>query len=58
MYRLRGNQLLAARDVFYIHVLLQEEDAIATNTGNKWVELFTIPRVRRATLASTIVMFG
>lgn len=41
-----------------IHVLLQEEEAIVASAGNRWVELFTLPRVRRATLASTIVMFG
>lgn len=57
MFRLRGNELLAARDIFYIHVLLQEEAAIVKGK-NRVLELFTVPRVRRATLASGIVMFG
>jgi hypothetical protein len=41
-----------------IHVMLQEEEAVVDQSGNRWLELFTVPRVRRATLASSIVMFG
>lgn len=58
MFRIRGNELLAARDIFYIHVLLQEEEAVIKGKNLRALELFTIPRVRRATLASGIVMFG
>lgn len=53
MLRLRGHDLLAARDLFYIHVLLEEEEAIVRGR-NRFVEIFTIGRNRRAMLGSTI----
>ena len=40
-----------------IHVLLQAEEQVNKSTRNKFFELFTVPRNRRATLASSIVMF-
>ena len=54
--RLRNTPLQAARDLYYIHVLLEAEKEIG---GSKqgFRELFTVPRNRRAALASTIVMF-
>ncbi len=55
MLRLRGKPLLAARDIFYIHVLLQEEEAVIRGR-HRVLELFTVPRNRRATLASLIVV--
>ena len=54
--RLRRSSLQAARDLYYIHVLLEAEVEIQTGR-NLFVELFTVPRNRRATLASSIVMF-
>jgi len=57
MLRLRGQELTAARDIFYMHVLLQEEAAVAVK-GNRYLELFTVPRIRRAALGAFIVMFG
>ena len=39
-----------------IHVLLEAENEI-TESKNRFKELFTVPRNRRATLASFIVMF-
>jgi Sugar (and other) transporter len=58
--RLRHSPLQAARDLYYIHVQLEEERKIvrADNYITRFMELFTIPRVRRATLASFIVMIG
>ena len=56
LLRLRNSRLQAARDLYYIHVLLVEEEAI-TRSRNLFLELFTIPRNRRASLASFIVMF-
>ena len=53
--RLRKDPLLAARDLYYIHVLLEAEESI--NRGHRFLELFSIPRNRRAALASFIVMF-
>ena len=57
MLRLRGNELLAARDVYYIFVLLEEEASIVRGR-NRVIEMFTIGRNRRAMLASCLVMFG
>jgi len=45
----------AARDLYYIHVLLEAEKEL-THGRNRYLELFTVPRNRRATLASSIVM--
>lgn len=56
MCRVRNSKLQAARDLYYIHVLVEEEAAIERGR-NLALELFTVPRVRRATLASGIVMF-
>ncbi|KAF8908823.1 hypothetical protein CPB85DRAFT_1222505 [Mucidula mucida] len=54
--RLRHSRVQAARDLYYIHVLLDAENKITRNQS-KLVELFTVPRNRRAALASFIVMF-
>ncbi|THU79353.1 hypothetical protein K435DRAFT_875558 [Dendrothele bispora CBS 962.96] len=54
--RLRKSPLQATRDLYYMHVLLEAEKDISKER-NKFLELFTIPRNRRATLASFIVMF-
>lgn len=58
--RLRNTPLQAARDLYYIHAqLLEEADIIGhSNYLTRFVELFTIPRVRRATLASFTVMLA
>lgn len=54
--RLRKTPLLAARDLYYIHVLLEAEESVSRGR-NRYLELFTVPRNRRAALASFIVMF-
>jgi len=58
LLRLRNNEIQAARDLYFVHAILLEERAIVgeTNYFTRFVELFTIPRLRRATLASWIVM--
>lgn len=58
--RLRNCELQAARDLYYIHAQLEvEADILGTqNYLKRFGELFTIPRVRRATLASFTVMIG
>lgn len=66
LLRLRNTPLQAARDLFYINCLLEQEDALIEESGFKvtssvftrFVELFTIPRIRRATWASGIVMIA
>ncbi|KAI1783044.1 hypothetical protein LXA43DRAFT_977304 [Ganoderma leucocontextum] len=55
--RLRHTDLQAARDLYYMHVLLEAEKEVSARTRNKFLELFRLPRNRRATLASAIVMF-
>jgi len=60
LLRLRFTPLQAARDLYYIHVQLQDEKKIlgGANYFSRFKELFTIPRVRRATLASWTVMIA
>lgn len=60
MCRLRTTPLQAARDLYYIHAQVVEE-AVLIGQGtyiSRFFELFTIPRVRRATLASWTVMIA
>lgn len=52
--------MLAARDLFYINSQIEIEREIVGNSSyiKRFGELFTIPRVRRATLASWTVMIA
>ena len=54
---LRHNRVQAARDLFLIHHLLDGEEIVKSEIGNKFFELWTKPRNRRALVASLIVMF-
>jgi sugar porter (SP) family MFS transporter len=58
--RLRNTELQAARDLYYIYSQLQIESTVIrqSNYIMRFIELFTIPRVRRATLASFVVMLA
>ncbi|KAF2227551.1 hypothetical protein BDZ85DRAFT_254492 [Elsinoe ampelina] len=60
LLRLRHHPIQAARDLYYIHCQLQVEASIVgkTNYVSRFFQLFTIPRVRRATLASFVVMIA
>ncbi|KAG2065877.1 hypothetical protein BDR04DRAFT_1234315 [Suillus decipiens] len=55
--RLRFSRVQAARDLYYIHVLLEAENEMKKGR-NRVIEMFTIPRNRHAALASWVVMFG
>ncbi|KIJ61769.1 hypothetical protein HYDPIDRAFT_95845 [Hydnomerulius pinastri MD-312] len=55
--RLRFSRVQAARDLYYIHVLLEAENEMKKGR-NRFVEMFTIPRNRNAAIASWVVMFG
>ncbi|KAG8727634.1 hypothetical protein FRC11_012772 [Ceratobasidium sp. 423] len=55
--RLRKTKLMAARDLYYIHTLLVAEEEVKSSEKWRILELFTVPRNRRASLASFIVMF-
>ncbi|KAK3655644.1 hypothetical protein LTR56_003293 [Elasticomyces elasticus] len=57
---LRHHPIQAARDIYYIHCQLQIEASIVgkTNYVSRFIQLFTVPRVRRATVASFVVMIA
>ncbi|KAI5300377.1 hypothetical protein KEM55_007806 [Ascosphaera atra] len=56
MCRLRYDKIQAARDLFYMHTLLEAEATMKLGQP-KIFELFKVPRNRRAVIASEIVMF-
>jgi hypothetical protein len=60
LLRLRFTPLQAARDLYYIHAQLEAESLIMRGETylGRFKELFVIPRVRRATLASFTVMIA
>ncbi|EJD03082.1 uncharacterized protein FOMMEDRAFT_123262 [Fomitiporia mediterranea MF3/22] len=60
LLKLRNHPLQAARDLYYVHAQLQIESEFIgqSNYITRFIELFTIPRVRRATLASFVVMLA
>jgi MFS family permease len=65
LLRLRNSPLQAARDLYYIHAQLLAEQALIKEEGfdkanffTRAVELVTVPRVRRATQASGIIMIA
>ncbi|APA16016.1 hypothetical protein sscle_16g107860 [Sclerotinia sclerotiorum 1980 UF-70] len=66
LLRLRNSPLQAARDLYYIQAQLDYEDRLLEQSGlakhgnmfTRFIELFTVPRLRRATQASGIVMIA
>lgn len=66
LLRLRNTPLQAARDLYFIHAQLAYEDVLLEEKGLskhsnmffRFIELFTIPRLRRATQASGVVMIA
>lgn len=66
LLRLRNTPVQAARDLYYIQAMLDQEEVMVRESGlhatnnmfKRFVELFTVPRVRRATQASGIVMIA
>jgi hypothetical protein len=66
LLRLRNTPLQAARDLYYIHAQLVYEELLIEEMGvaktdnffTRFLEIFTIPRLRRATQASGIVMIA
>lgn len=60
LLRLRNNPIQAGRDLYYIHAQLKVERQFIGrgNYVGRFIELFTIPRIRRATLASFVVMIA
>lgn len=60
LVKLRNHPIQAARDMYSIHSVLEIERVIIGQStySKRFVELFTIPRVRRATLAAFTVMIA
>ncbi|KAF7947046.1 uncharacterized protein EAE97_004295 [Botrytis byssoidea] len=56
MCRIRHTKVQAARDVFQMHMLLEAEKNMGSGQ-NHIKQLFTVPRIRRAMVASEITMF-
>ncbi|KUI67412.1 Putative polyol transporter 1 [Cytospora mali] len=58
--KLRNSKMQAARDLYYAHRQLREErDAFAgASLGTRVKELFTVPRIRRATAASAWIVIS
>jgi hypothetical protein len=54
---LRYNRIQAARDMFYMQTLLEIEGQNMIEGVNKVRELYSVPRNRRAMVASEILMF-
>ncbi|KAK6198095.1 arabinose-proton symporter [Scheffersomyces amazonensis] len=54
---LRNEEIAAARDCFYQHVLLQEEGSYKIPTWKRAIEMFTVRRNRNGALGAWIVMF-
>ncbi|KAH6665393.1 sugar transporter family protein [Halenospora varia] len=54
--RFRNCELMAARDLYYIHKSLEIEDKLRAGK-NLWKEFFAVPRNRRAAQSSFFVMF-
>jgi MFS family permease len=57
LMRLRYCCVQAARNVFYMHTLLEAEADMKRMGRSKLLDLVTVPRNRRALVASEIVMF-
>jgi len=55
LLKLRNTPLEAARDLFAISQALKVEEGM--HRGNRYLELFTVPRNRRAALGAFLVMF-
>lgn len=60
LIRLRKHPLQAARDLYYISTQIEIEAELVGHSTyiSRFGQLFTIPRVRRATLASFVVMIA
>ncbi|KAL8953899.1 MAG: hypothetical protein Q9222_000273 [Ikaeria aurantiellina] len=56
MCKLRHNKLQAARDIYYMHTLLEAENEIK-HGRNRFLEILAVPRNRRAMIASELLMF-
>ncbi|KAF3931898.1 hypothetical protein ABW20_dc0100007 [Dactylellina cionopaga] len=60
LIRLRNHRIQAARDLYYITAQINvERDIVGQNNYlTRFIDLFRVPRIRRATLAAGIVMLA
>ncbi|KAI0847238.1 hypothetical protein F5Y00DRAFT_242063 [Daldinia vernicosa] len=60
MVKLRNNPIQVARDIYYIHAQLSIENQLTSKSNyvTRFTQLFTIPRVRRASIAAFTVMIA
>ncbi|KAJ9611716.1 hypothetical protein H2200_004900 [Cladophialophora chaetospira] len=59
--RLRFTKLQAARDLFSMYMVFEAEKQLISSGGNgfrRFLELFTVPRIRRANLAAGTIMLA
>lgn len=58
--RIRNTDLIAARELFYAHCQIRAEEHAfeGKNLGTRVKELFTVPRIRRATVSSAIIVIS
>ncbi|KAK6332852.1 hypothetical protein TWF696_002873 [Orbilia brochopaga] len=60
LLRLRNHKIQAARDLYYINAQIHVENAVMGKSTylTRLIDLFRVPRIRRATLAAGIVMLA
>ncbi|CAG8283231.1 unnamed protein product [Penicillium salamii] len=59
--KLRFTELQAARDLYLMYVQYRQETDLISRGGNalkRFCQLFTVPRIRRANLAASVVMIA
>ncbi|CAG9983719.1 unnamed protein product [Clonostachys byssicola] len=59
--KLRFTKLQAARDLYSMYAIYKSEKALIASGGNtitRFIQLFTVPRIRRANLSSGVVMIA
>lgn len=58
--RIRNTELIAAREMYYAHCMLMAEEVAfeGKSLATRVWELFSIPRIRRASVASAIIVIS
>jgi MFS family permease len=58
--RIRNTELISARELFYAHCQIEAESEVfgGKSLGRRVRELFTVPRIRRATVSSSIIVIA
>lgn len=59
--RLRFTKMQAARDLYLMYVTFEAEKQLLSNSKTsvtRFIELFTVPRIRRANLAAGTIMLA